>query len=99
MIGEFFKIIGFVTCAAITVTILWLCVWAIKEYFLRQKWRRAIKQRFSKPPLAKCYCIDCESYSKHSGECCAHTGWFVADDWFCWAATPSAREKREDNHG
>ena len=46
------------------------------------------KHRFDKPPLAKCYCIDCRSWNKFNQNCGAHDGWRTADDWFCWEAEP-----------
>jgi hypothetical protein len=66
--------------------------------FIEEKvseWKRAykIKHRFDKPPIAKCYCRDCKYYSKTNNDCWTHTGWKVADNWFCWSATPNNTSK------
>lgn len=51
------------------------------------------KHRFDGPPLAKCYCKDCEEWHQKEhdeteGSCWAHGGWTTADCWFCWDANP-----------
>lgn len=67
----------------------------IKECVDEIKWRHKYKHRFDKPPKAKCYCYACENYGKNGryhdptdNRCFAHSGWHVADDWFCKDATP-----------
>lgn len=54
------------------------------------KKRYAIKHRFDKPPIAKCYCIDCKRHSD-DGRCYKFEGWLTADSWFCWDAEPKER--------
>jgi hypothetical protein len=86
-----FAVIG-VGFTALIIACLLGELWGIsKEARYRRKRKKKMKNRFNKPPLAKCYCIDCESYSasdSSSGYCYAHKGWGVADCWFCWSATP-----------
>lgn len=48
--------------------------------------------RFDKPPVAKCYCIDCEYWDKETHYCAALHGFSTADDWFCWRASPYKEE-------
>ena len=52
--------------------------------------------------LVQCFCKDCKYYSEHnapdkynhgSGTCNAHRDWGVADNWFCWSATPRTYEE------
>lgn len=86
--STFLQIIGACSCMCIFVFLIRLGVVGIKEYISKRKHVYAVKHRFDKPPTAKCYCIDCKSYSKHNGACYTHTGWLVADSWFCWSATP-----------
>lgn len=57
------------------------------------------KHRFNKPPLAKCYCKDCEEWHPHSpqateGTCWCHASWHTADNWFCWDAEPRKTERK-----
>lgn len=57
--------------------------YAIKTY--------KIKHRFSKKPLAKCYCVDCKYYSKEDNYC-SYNEIFVVDNFYCRDAKPR-REK------
>ena len=62
-------------------------------------WVYQCKHRFNKPPLAKCYCKDCEEWHPHSpqateGICWAHASWHTADNWFCWNAKPREKERK-----
>lgn len=80
-----FEIIGVVTCGVIAYFIIFAVFKAIEEGI--SSWNRRIRHRFDKPPTAKCYCVDCKYYRK-DGYCNDHSGWGVADSWFCWDATP-----------
>lgn len=65
----------------------------ICDLISRKKWEHKYKHRFDKPPTAKCYCIDCTYFGKNCrasdpNACMSHTGWRVAEDWFCWSAYP-----------
>lgn len=62
-------------------------------YYIRRK------RRFNKPPLAKCYCRDCEEWHPREtdpteGKCWGLNGWVTADNWFCWKADPRDRERK-----
>ena len=86
----FFEIMGILACLVIVSSLAVVAVYAIKESILNTKHKHAYKHRFDKPPLAKCYCIDCKHY-RENGDCNAHNGWKVADNWFCWCAFPRKR--------
>lgn len=51
-----------------------------------KRWYR-YKHRFSKPPTAKCYCIDCVYYRSFDGYC-HRTDFHYPDDGFCSSAIP-----------
>lgn len=87
--AAFFMTMGVMTCIAVAGFAVLMTAISIKEGIQQRKRMNAIKHRFDKPPTAKCYCVDCKSYSKHNGDCFVHAGWKVADNWFCWSAIPS----------
>ena len=60
---------------------------SIGDYIDRKKYEYKRKHRFDKPPLAKCYCKDC-NYHYDDGRCSRHSGWYTAEEWFCWDAEP-----------
>ena len=66
------------------------------DFIKKLKWQYKYKHRFDKPPLAKCYCKDCRSYFEETGDCAAHTGWKVADNWFCWCAEPRKHDPENE---
>ena len=89
-------VVGIIVLATIIGVCFALAVSSIKGLILHAKYRHKIKHRFDKPPLAKCYCKDCDHHSlSNSNECFAHKGWYTADNWFCWQATP--RKHDEEN--
>lgn len=68
-------------------------------------WNYKFKHRFDKPPMAKCYCKDCANYGKNGryhdstdNRCFAHAGWYVAENWFCWNATPCEKDPNKEVH-
>ena len=91
--GCFLQIIGGVACIVALGTLVIIGFNWLGAFIDERKRAYRIKHRFDKPPLAKCHCIDCESYGKDDGKCYRHSGWYVADSWFCWAATPSKAVK------
>lgn len=89
----FFTIIGICAIALLCVCIIVSFLGFISEFIRRKKWEHKYKHRFDKPPTAKCYCIDCTYFGKNCrasdpNACMSHTGWRVAEDWFCWSAYP-----------
>lgn len=80
--------------------LLLLAIWHEIETIIPSIHRkRQYKHRFKKKPLAKCYCKDCKYYFSANknvsdeGECHNHYGWHVADNWFCWDATPDKKKE------
>ena len=79
--------IGMMTALGLVITTVMLAyhqiLYAIKEYKRKYK----IKHRFDKPPLAKCYCVDCNHYLKHN--CSLHgIVYGLQDDFLCKYAEP-----------
>ena len=78
-----------------------LCIQAqekISEMIRQLKYRHKQKHRFDKPPLAKCYCRDCENWhaidetgveapDETAGKCWTLNRW-TCDCWYCWDADP-----------
>jgi hypothetical protein len=85
-------IIGFATIIVVAVMLVMWGAQALGSLINRIKMRHLYKHRFDKPPTAKCYCIDCRHFNKCSGECYSHTGWRMAENWFCWDAEPRDKE-------
>lgn len=88
---DVFSAIGIVYTLVILIVLAVIAWYYITDYLLGMKHRYRQKHRFDKPPTAECYCVDCENYSSWEDDnhiCVAHNGWYVADDWFCWSATP-----------
>lgn len=86
-------LIGVISVGGILIAILCLIEMKLNEYFRRKKIKYIQKHRFDKPPTARCYCIDCQSWNKYAQECRAHKGWYTADNWFCWSAYPRVNEE------
>ncbi len=59
----------------------------LKKWINNLVCRNRIKHRFDKPPIAKCYCIDCNHHDNDNG-LCSSFGEFIADNCFCWKADP-----------
>ena len=70
----------------------------IKGQIERLRYRYIYRHRFDKPPLAKCYCLDCQGWHQNKdapdeGKCWEHAGWVTADCWFCWEAEPRETDR------
>ena len=57
------------------------------EFIDKAKYKYRYRHRFGKPPIAKCYCIDCKCHDNETGRCSSF-GEFIADNCFCWKADP-----------
>lgn len=84
-------IIGFLMVGFFVGFLLILTFSAIKEAIEHLLWRHKYKHRFDKEPTAKCYCKDC-SHHAEDNRCLIHSGWYTADEWFCWGADPLKKE-------
>ncbi|MBQ6503149.1 MAG: hypothetical protein IJI57_04450 [Flexilinea sp.] len=82
-----FALFGFIFSLACIICLLIFAGEAIREVIRRQRIRYKQQHRFDKPPLAKCYCVDCRKFNQASGECRV-IGLCMAEDWFCWSAEP-----------
>lgn len=95
--NNLFEAIGIVVCLIFIICLVMYISIFGAEIVAKFMHRRKIKHRFDGGPTAKCFCKDCKYYSEYnasdkynygSGTCNAHKNWGVADDWFCWNATP-----------
>ena len=59
----------------------------VKEVFHKIRVHYKAKHRFDKPPIAKCYCVDCAHFIKERHECW-YNKWSHDDNHFCAWAEP-----------
>lgn len=100
-----FTIIGFVMTIVTALFAIWIISRLIKDTIVNAYWRLKnkymIKHRFDKPPVAKCYCIDCR-YGEHFGttadmdsiygKCMLQkSGTVIRDNDFCCHANPNIK--------
>lgn len=96
---SFFTLFGMVASAIVLITII-MCIIIKAYYFIVEKieelkYDYKVKHRFDKPPLAKCYCIDCK-YHEDNGKCYGFTERYTADNWFCsWAERKRVKNEQE----
>ena len=90
---DIFRYIGYGASFFGVFVLIMIAVESLRDLVDDIKYKHHQKHRFDKPPLAKCYCVDCKSYNPTNGSCSCHTGWSVYDAWFCWSATPRKRNK------
>ena len=96
-IGYVFLGVGIVFCASVAALLVMSIFEWIRNIVNNIKWQHQYKHRFDKAPEAKCYCHDCEYFGKNWGcedinACVTHKGWRVADNWFCWSASPCNKD-------
>lgn len=85
-IFAFFGLMVIVGCVAL---VLYAFFEWVKEKIGEMRWKHRYKHRFNRPPLAKCYCVDCKWWSKGSNECKQlGNGWCTPDSGFCYRAEP-----------
>ncbi len=99
---ENIKVILMYIGAMCILCFLSLCIIFLKEFITdcieSIKWKYEYEHRFDEPPLAKCYCKDCEYYNEQDKRCISLNGWCVADNSFCWRAEPKKHtRKRKQN--
>lgn len=88
---DFLAIIGGATLWVIAFFLLIALWYLIKELIDIAKRAYRIKHRFDGPPTAKCYCRDCTKHNNETKQCSKFSGWYTADNWFCWDADPSTK--------
>ena len=91
---NFFTLLGFVGFVLIAILAIQEFIDKAKYKIRQAKWEYKYKHRFDKPPTAKCYCIDCDFQYKENGSyiCSRFSGINVAENWFCWLATPKEKD-------
>ena len=92
--------IGGVTVLFVVGTILYILYESIREKVREWKWIYKRNQRFDKPPTAECYCKDCIYFKEDSHYSKCNRGhidktWSIADNYFCWQATPSTYDREK----
>lgn len=96
MIKDLLTLIGVVTVIIMIGFVIIIIIDAIRELIRKLKIRYKQKHRFDKPPTAKCYCVDCIYHNNKTERCCHFEGWYTADSWFCWYATPRKKEAEQE---
>ncbi len=90
----FMIIMGGFGIAVFTLTALIWLYRGISELVNRIRMIYIRKHRFDKPPLAKCYCRDCEYWRPQTNQCTRnYLGILMAANWFCYDATPLKTER------
>ena len=89
----FLEIVGLSTVIVFAFFFIYGLYICVKEGICKLKWQYRYKHRFDKPPIAKCYCIDCKHHNKKTRQCyqfgqTTKEYRCTADDWFCWEAEP-----------
>lgn len=98
MLIKILAIIGAIASAAFIgcmLAFVWVC---LEEFIDKAKRKYRYKHRFDKPPIAKCYCIDCRYHDNETSQCyrfgeTTKEYRCTADNWFCWEAYPCEKEK------
>ena len=86
-----FAIVGVVYTVFMLIVLISVLFEIIRSAIRTAKFKHKQKHRFDKPPIGNCYCIDCDnSYRNSNGslKCSYQSDLYVAEDWFCWRATP-----------
>lgn len=73
----------------------------IMELIRKLRRKRQIKNRFKKPPTAKCYCVDCVYHDSETKQCyrfgeTTKEYRCTADNCFCWEAEPRTRDVNKE---
>ena len=79
--------IGLGVIVAIIVPVFFGLFTVIKEGIHKIRVHYKAKHRFDKPPMAKCYCVDCAHFIKERHECW-YNKWSHDDNHFCAWAEP-----------
>ena len=88
MIKDILAVIGLMFCVGVCIFFLVGIFVCVKEFAETKMYERRQKRRFSKPPKAKCFCVDCKFWRKEDGHCFFFGNRSTADCWFCWNAEP-----------
>lgn len=96
--NDIYRLIIWILCifGAASIITIGYCItsWlidAIPDHIKKWKRKRKIKNRFDKPPTAKCYCIDCVFHDEETWQCyliSQERDYYTNDMSFCWGAKP-----------
>ena len=78
---------------ALQSLIEWIC-----DTIRNIRWSYKYRSRFHKKPRAKCYCYDCENYSREN-QPCMFSKVYVGAIEFCSRATPLKKDPDIKNGG
>lgn len=92
-----FACFGVVLVGIIIYDLLTRLIDNIRYYCIRKKSKYIIKHRFSKPPTAKCYCIDCKQHDMQTSLCHRDGRRYTADAEFCSDAEPRKIVEEKEN--
>ena len=88
---EIFAYIGASCVIGIVAILLAAGFDKVRDKIKDLKYKYEYEHRFDYPPVAKCYCIDCENYSS-DGRRCYHRSDYLPDNGFCYRAEPKERD-------
>ena len=100
MITKTLAFVGLFTLIAILAGVIIIATESIDKLIKRKKREYQVKHRFDKPPVAKCYCVDCYNYEPYEvagstmGECFFNKNRAFSDDHFCAMAEPAENSRR-----
>ena len=99
----FFRSVGITTVSLLFLFMILILFIMVRDKIEELKYKYKYKHRFDKKPIAKCYCKDCVykyKYERCKDNYCKENDRYVADDWFCWHATPYIDDQdKEEQHG
>lgn len=92
-----FAVIGLIVTMILVLILLidfvFFIYFSIEKLHKRHKINRELKHRFDKPPVAKCYCLDCRNAEYFGDDRCGKCRLIgdnvtIKDNGFCWNADP-----------
>ena len=92
-----FAIIGLIVTISLIFILLFNVVCfiglLIRELHKKHKTKRELKHRFGKPPVSKCYCLNCRNAEYFGDDRCGKCRLIgdnvtIKDNGFCWNADP-----------
>lgn len=100
MISDVLALIGACTILTILAIAIMIATESIDKLIKNKKRDYRIKHRFDKPPIAKCYCVDCYYYEPYKaegstmGKCFFNSNRGFNDNHFCAMAEPAKNSRR-----
>lgn len=91
----FLCLVGAAAIAFVGYSVVSVLIVMVTDHIKKWRRKRQIKKRFDKPPVAKCYCIDCIYHEKKNGKCYLLSNerdYYTGDISFCFQAEPREEE-------